>query len=53
MDVLGEDVDMVEQLFMNAEVAALLMVGGDGVEFVKAHYCHILEAYLTSFVSFY
>ena len=42
---------MVEQLLVDTEVAALLMVRCDGVELVEAHYGNVLETYLAFFVA--
>ena len=47
------DVDVVEQFLSYAVVAALLVVWGDGVELVEAHYGHLLEAHLSRLVSVY
>ena len=51
VDVLGEDVDVVEELRVDAVVAALLVLGGDGVELVEAIHLHVAEADLAGHVA--
>ena len=53
MDILGLDVDMVEELGVYAIVAALAVSGFDRVELVNAEYCNIFERYLAIAVSVY
>ena len=44
VDVFGLDVDVVEELLVDAVVAALLLRGADRVEFVEAVNGHVAEA---------
>ena len=52
VDILGQDVDVVEEVLVDAEVAALLFGGLDRVELVEAVDGHVLEADLPLLVTF-
>ena len=52
VDVLGQDVDVVQELLVYAVVAALLLRGAYGVEFVEAVYGHVGERHLAPAVAF-
>ena len=51
--VLGQDVDVVDELLVDAVVAALLLGRADRVEFVEAEYGHVAEADLALLVAFH
>ena len=53
VDVLGQDVDVVEEILMDAVVAALLLARLDGVELVEAVDGHVAEADLALLVALY
>ena len=53
VDVLGLDVDVVEELLVDAVVAALLLVRADRVELVETEYGHVAEADLPGLVASY
>ena len=44
VDIFGQDVDMVEEILVDAEIAALLFGRADRVELVEAEYRHVAEA---------
>ena len=51
VDVGGIDVDVVQKLLVDTIVAALLMVGSDGIELVEAVDFHVAERYLAGLVA--
>ena len=53
VDVFGQDVDVVEEILVDAEVAALLLGRADGVELVEAEYGHVAEADEALLVAFH
>ena len=53
VDVFGQDVNVVEEILVDAEVAALLLGRADGVELVEAEYGHVAEADEALLVAFH
>ena len=51
MDILGQDVDVVEELLVDAVVAALLLGRLDRIEFVEAEDSDVAEADLAGLVA--
>ena len=46
VDILGADVDILEELVVYSEVTALLLGAANWVELVERVDCHIMERYL-------